>query len=316
MKCQLSYSQVPLGEYGKDFEANRLQLEEEKMLNQPKSLWKFGYKTKQCSTLQSIVDTVKSNYRCYSAGVFEGGKAKNESWISGQQNLIILDIDDGLSLDRAKDIFSEYKALIITSKSHGKDKNGHVCDRYRVILPLKNAINCTAEKYSEVMSFIMCHKYTFIDKQCKDPARIYFGYTDDKTEVYETPSLQLFDFDEWIAKTEASKEIVKWCNHKEQEIAKLTQSQIKEYADNGTKADWFRANWKTEKILNALKFNEKFYKGGRNGTLFSWAKYLLDEVGLSDSETADLILWVNSQGDGIKESEIQQTIFKSLRIAA
>lgn len=313
MLC-LSFSSVPLGKYGSDFEANKEQLESEKMLNQLPVMWKYGYQQKQCSDLSQVVDTVKSNYRCYSAGQFTDGKAKDSNWTG--QNMIILDIDDGLSLDRAKDIFAEFKAVIITSKSHQRDKNGTMCDRFRVIMPLRESITCDAETYKETMRFIMCHKYTFVDKQCKDPSRIYFGYTDENTKVIYTQSERLFDFNEWIEKMNKSKEIVKWCDTKEKQIASLTQSERKEFADNGTKADWFRANWKTEKILNAIKFNEKFYKGGRNGTLFSWAKYLMDEVGLSDSETTDLILWINAQGDGISESEINNTIFKSLRISA
>lgn len=315
MLC-LSFSQVPLGKYSTDFEANAKQLEEEKMLNQLPVMWKYGYKTKQCETLVDVVSTVKSNYRCYSAGVFTDGKAKDDNWQQGKQTLLILDIDDGLSLDRAKDIFSEYKAVIITSKSHGKDKNGLVCDRYRVIIQLSKPIDCTKEEYKDTMSFIMCYKYTFIDKQCKDPSRIYFGYTDENTEVIYTQSEQLFDFSEWTEKMKKSKDIKTWCDVKSREIETIMPANRKEYADNGTKADWFRANWKSNKILEAMKFNEKFYKGGRNGTLYSWTKYLLDDVGLTDGETVELILWVNSQGDGIPESEIHHTIFKSLRLSA
>ena len=68
----------------------------------------------------------------YSAGTFKDGYRNRDNY-EMEQNLIIIDVDDGMPMDVAKELFSDHKCLISTTKSHQKDKHGVVCDRYRVV---------------------------------------------------------------------------------------------------------------------------------------------------------------------------------------
>lgn len=89
--------------------------------------------------------------------------------------MIILDFDENLNLEAAKKLFSRYKNMISTTKSHGKDKNGKLCDRFRIIFPVDN-INLNSKEYVKLMKLI-AKKY-FADTKATDSARFFYGYKD------------------------------------------------------------------------------------------------------------------------------------------
>ena len=84
---------------------------------------------------------VKSDYRQYTPFIFNNGKKISENWDNSSQDLLILDIDDGLSIAEAKNKFKRYAYLLCTTKSHQREKKGIICDRFRLILKAKNIPN-------------------------------------------------------------------------------------------------------------------------------------------------------------------------------
>lgn len=285
----ISYSESPLIGTKQDI----LMLETDKMRNQSPKLWKYGYKTKECDLL-TLKDIIKSDYRCYSAGYFTDGKAVNNAWQF--QDCVIFDVDGGLRLEDAYKMFCCYDGFIATTKSHSEENH-----RFRIVLPIKKRTSCTAEEYTEAIRLIMDTAYPFLDKQCKDAARIYFGNSNAKFTTLD--GNMIFDLDPWVEKAKLINETSKWAERKEIEVKAI---------NDGSKADWYRANWKTDKMLEVLKHSEKFSEGGRNGTLYAWGKHL-QSIGLSEDEVEDAIYWLNDCGDGIPEKEIRTTVFKSLR---
>ena len=132
------------------------------------------YKNKNIH-FENLHRIVKSNFRQYSPFVFENGLKKSENWNNNNQNLLILDIDDGLTITEAKEKFKDYKYLICTTKSHQKDKKGIVCDRFRVIL---KAINVPqGDEYFEYIKNLE-FMYPFIDKQVNTKTGAFLGYSD------------------------------------------------------------------------------------------------------------------------------------------
>lgn len=215
-------------------------------------------------------------------------------------NCIFLDFDDGLSIDKAKSVFSDFCYVLATTKSHQKEKNGKVCDRFRIVIPCETNIHLCKEDYKELMNDIIT---TYgADKACKDIARFYYGY--ENAEVFYNFG-ELFDLDNAILKAKKKKQIIK-------EMTKTKERVVNIHFD-GSKVDTLRQISHTDKMLRLLKFNERFGAGGRNNYLFACAKYLQDS-GMSDDEVVSEVLWINSMGDGISEDEIKHTIFKSLRI--
>ncbi len=101
----------------------------------------------------------------WSPFVFRDGYRHSSSWASC--DVMVLDIDKGCTIDRAKELFKEYTYYIQTTKSH--------CDanhRFRVIIPLSSTIKDT-EIYKNTW-YSLSNKFHFIDQQCKDVARFYY----------------------------------------------------------------------------------------------------------------------------------------------
>lgn len=134
----------------------------------------------------------------YSATKFRGGKRNNESAIG--VSIIILDVDEGISLAEGLEMFKEFKSLIVTTKSHQILKNGVITDRFRVILPLNVSI-VDMGYYGQLMRIITRHYGT--DIACTDSARYYSPNPNQK--IYYSNSNKYFDigaFDDMVEMNE------------------------------------------------------------------------------------------------------------------
>lgn len=115
---------------------------------------------------------VASDYRQYSPFVFIGNTKLGDNWNNTKQNLIVLDIDDGLSINQAKELFKDYKYFMCTTKSHRIEKKGVMCDRFRVIFESNNIP--VGDDYF-IMTDFMEIKYPFIDKQVNTKTGAFLG---------------------------------------------------------------------------------------------------------------------------------------------
>lgn len=116
---------------------------------------------------------VKSDYRQYTPFIFNNGKKISENWNNTNQDILILDIDDGLSIVEAKEKFEKYAYLLCTTKSHQKEKKGTICDRFRLILKAKNIP--TGDKYFDRIRNLE-KLYPFIDAQVNTKTGAFLGF--------------------------------------------------------------------------------------------------------------------------------------------
>jgi hypothetical protein len=256
-----------------------------------------------------VVDLVKSKFN-YSAGSFKDGYRKKENYVN-YSDLIILDVDNGLTLKEAHQKFLPYNHIIATTKSHQKEKNGLVCDRFRVILPTETPITLDSKECDILMRGVM-REYNFVDQSCKDSSRFYYP-AKDSIVVHKYGFVNFV----WQDIYNKEKQLIKKEKEESDRLRNFNQSfnqRKPAYTFEGTKEDYLRSILFTEKLLKLLKFNEKFGAGGRNTYLYAAGCYLKDNK-MTDGEIKDSILWLNAQGDGIPEHEINSTIFKSLRLA-
>ncbi len=91
--------------------------------------------------------------------------------------LLVLDIDGGISVEEALEIFSSYRHVITTTRNHQREKRrgnsvSPPTDRLRVIIPFEKAILSRAD-YTETMRGAL-EKFPFADRACVDLARMYF----------------------------------------------------------------------------------------------------------------------------------------------
>src|SRR5690606_11197139 len=68
----------------------------------------------------------------YSMGLFKDSIVKKANFVYCEA--IALDFDKEYTLKQAKEDFSKFQCIIATTKSHRKEKNGEVHDRFRVIV--------------------------------------------------------------------------------------------------------------------------------------------------------------------------------------
>lgn len=256
---------------------------------------------------EKVTDLVKSDFN-YSAGCFDKGYRKADNYLN-YSDMIIFDVDDGLTIQDAKDMFMPFDYIIATTKSHQKDKNGIVCDRFRIILPTDTPINLSKDDYSKMMQEVY-KDYPFVDTVCKDASRFYYPSKD--SIVFKHSGFCNFSWEDYHKRVIQNEEKEKIKNEIKKNISDAFSIKKLEYG-NGEKIDYIRNIAKTEKLLELLKYSEKYVSGQRNKTLYSYGRYFID-LGMNDDEVKDNILWINNQGDSISEEEIHKTIFKSLRI--
>lgn len=88
-----------------------------------------------------------------------------------------LDIDNDkngpqMSLEEAKETFKDYKCIIATTRSHQKEKNGLVTDRFRVILFFEKDV--TDSKEFIRTWYHLKKQFPAMDPACKDESRYWF----------------------------------------------------------------------------------------------------------------------------------------------
>ena len=120
--------------------------------------------------------TSKSSVQ-YSPYIFTNdGTRLSRNWNNNQQNILVFDIDDGMSIEQARDKFKKFTYLIVTTRNHQKDKKGIICDRYRVILPATNIPK--GEIYFEMLEVMS--KEIPMDIQCNTKTGCFLGYNNSK----------------------------------------------------------------------------------------------------------------------------------------
>lgn len=234
----------------------------------------------------------------YSPFIFNNDYRKSDNYLQNVSNCIVLDFDDGFTREEFKSMMDGFMFSIGTTKSHMKDKNGLVCERFRVIIPTETAINLNSEEYSNMMREIF-EVFTQADTACKDTARAYSGFGGAEVEIYQG---ELFDWIPYHEKALKRKELRKW---------QIQQREKPQVENNGTKADWYRENWLSDVMRAALGVDEKFVSGNRNNAIYSIARYL-KEIELTDNEICNAIDWVNNGELG--DFEIKQ-VLRGLRVA-
>lgn len=134
-------------------------------------------------TLEDLGDLVSTQIN-YSPFIFDGGYRKEINSNLNQCNIIMLDFDDGVSINYIKKHFKNITYLITTTKSHQKEKNGLICDRFRLIFPLEKCFDITIDEYKIMMNLLITRYGA--DKACKKIE--YENNTKDTMPIFSTSS--------------------------------------------------------------------------------------------------------------------------------
>lgn len=188
----------------------------------------------------------------YSTGIFKDNYRNKANFVEAE--CIALDVDndgpsDFYTIEDAAKVFKDYKHIIMPSKSHQKEKNGKIADRFRIILFLNDTITDSKDFTATWLDLLKF--YPGADRACKDASRFYY------------PSPQSYSVNE---------------NGKTWPISKYVEPEKNEldaYITNGEKGQL------SKQTLNFLAYGAP--AGKRNKRLFKAAKDM-QEQGFSIEE--------------------------------
>jgi hypothetical protein len=134
----------------------------------------------------TIAETIK--HLPWSPCVWHGGRRRADHFMLC--DYLALDFDDGeMTLDNAvENCFCDINHVIGTTKSHRREKNGFIADRFRVVLALPRRITDAAE-YSKI-----ARHYVGIygsDKACTDTARFFWPCNTIASVVTDADTLEI-----------------------------------------------------------------------------------------------------------------------------
>lgn len=189
-------------------------------------------------------------------------------------NLLVLDVDEGISIDLIKVLLKEYKYFLHTTKRHTPQEH-----RFRLVLPLSHSLNMDSREYSEFMSNIYRWLPFKVDTQTAQRSRKWETYPG-KYLYNDGKSLDALQF---IPKTKKAEE------QKAQQLKQKDLNQLER---------WF---------LNNMK------NGNRNHMLLRYA-YMLIDMSKTYTEIEKSVLLLNQRNEEpLDESEIRNTILKTVQ---
>ena len=227
----------------------------------------FNYKSKTAGWDKLHNMICKTGYN-YTAHQFANGHRVSSCAKPGF-NMVIIDIDGGVSMQTAQDLLVGYKALFATTKRHTPELN-----RFRIILPLSHTVKLNSDMYSKFMENVFNWLPFNTDGQTKDIARKWMSA--DGQHVYQEGNL--LDATLFIPET-----------RKEEEQHKIIMDN--ESLDNMER--WFYLNTNT---------------GNRSNQLIKYALVLVDN-GMSIEGIRSAVLAFNSKlKNALPDDEVNNTI--------
>lgn len=206
-----------------------------------------GYKKAEIP-FEDLTQWITSEQKvCYAGVGFRHGIRNNES-TEPYSNLIILDIDEGMTIQYAKEVFADYYAIITETRNHQKEKNGVVCDRFRVTLLSDKYLYTTPNNYKGLMHNIQKYYGFTLDTACFDKAHIYYS---NPSEVWMGSGLKKF-------------EVSKLIPREDERGRRKQKALVYEPEDGGVLKAWFEMNIKDYQTTGGVTFLTKAFKATKD----------------------------------------------------
>jgi hypothetical protein len=188
-------------------------------------------------------------------------------------DMIVLDVDEGTRLETVRELFSEFKYMIYTTKRHTDEDH-----RFRIILPMNYKLSLSADDYKEFMQNLYEWLPFGVDEQTGQRARKWLSHDGD----YEYNDGQLLDVLPFIPRTRKNE---------------IRKQELLDTRSLNNLERWFVYHTGT---------------GNRSNQLFRYARILVD-AGQSIEEIRTNVLSLNNKiPDKLEESEILSTIMVSV----
>ena len=190
-------------------------------------------------------DLITADGYYFCAHHFQDGYRTNTKVIPGF-NMIVLDIDEGVTLDTARLLLKEYTHKMYTTKRHSDIHN-----RFRIILPISHTLKLGVGEYARYMENVFEWLPFTCDSSTKDIARKWATYGN--AEVYDNEGV-LLDATLFIPQTKKSDSV---------------KQEISEHSDLGALENWFMRETSPGNRSNMLL---------QYGLVLKDAKYPIDAI--------------------------------------
>lgn len=124
---------------------------------------------------------------------FKGGHRAEENVLAGF-NMIVVDVDEGISLDAAHELMKDYKFLTYTTKRHTAEQN-----RFRMVLPINYVLTLDGDEYKEFMNAFLEWLPFKSDESANQRAKKWESF--DKGKYHYNMDAQVLDALPFIPKT-------------------------------------------------------------------------------------------------------------------
>jgi hypothetical protein len=206
----------------------------------------------------------------------KGGHRSEENVVPGF-NLLVLDIDEGVTLDTVHDLMKEYKFMTYTTKRHQKEGHG---DRFRLVLPINYRLELSADEYKEMMNNVMAWLPFKTDEAANQRSKKWESYQ--PGQYHYNLDGTILDILSFIPKTKKNED---------------HQAEMKKIESMDNLERWFA---------------QRIASGNRNNNLLKYAMALVDS-GLDLYQVTQAVIAFNGKlSNGLTEDEIRQTILVSV----
>lgn len=132
--------------------------------------WRYHKDFRVLKNMSMLENTILND--AWSPIIWKDGERRSSNFI--ESHFLALDFDQpgDESMLEINDSLKDFKRIIATTKSHGKDKGGITCDRFRLILPFDKPITNVDEYIYNVK--LAMKRFSHADKSCFDAGRFFF----------------------------------------------------------------------------------------------------------------------------------------------
>lgn len=205
---------------------------------------------------------------------FKRGHRAEENVIPGF-NMIVIDVDGGVSLTAVHELMMEYKFMTYTTKRHTNEEN-----RFRLMLPMNYELQLDADEYKEFMNNVMQWLPFATDESANQRSKKWEAYHGGS--FHYNPDGQLLDVRDFIPRT--------------------------------TKNEQFQQSMQKVENLDNLErwFAQRIAMGNRNNNMLKFAMALVDS-GMSFDEVSKQVHGFNKKlSSPLDSEELNSTVMVSV----
>ena len=245
----------------------------EKMTISYSSHWAYHYLAEKVPFEQLHVLTQAQDMH-WSNHHFKNGHRAEENVLAGF-NLVVIDVDGGISLNAVHELMQDYKFMTYTTKRHTPENN-----RFRLILPMNYYLELDQQEYKEFMNGVMAWLPFETDESANQRAKKWQSF--EGGQYHYNLKGELLDVLDFIPKTSRN-EIHKQNNQKLESLDNLER-------------------WFAQRIAN----------GNRNNQMIKYALCLVDAGWDLPSVKERVHAFNKMLNDPISDQEIDSTILRTV----